>query len=322
MNKDSNIYKELTEIEINKILENCFEEKVEFASEIISGGLFNTTYHIKLLNRNDVILRVGPSNKELLLNFEHNLMDSEEIFYNKCKSEGVPCSNIIILDKDNRIINRDYMIVEYINSKPLSEIKISKNIENKIFEEVGTYTKRIHEIEGANFGRVFDVSKGKGFKLWSEYLYNEISEVGEKLVEFNIYSLEEVNLFKALIDKHKNLLDDIKRKSLIHGDLWSGNILVENNDEKYSVVAIIDGDRSLYGDSDFEFANEWITNESFMKGYGRDLNVDIKSKIRRKIYSFIYALIDSYVWYVEYNNEQCGQDNKNKALKLLNELVY
>ena len=52
-----------------------------------------------------MILRVGPSNKELLLNFEHNLMDSEEIFYNKCKSEGVPCSNIIILDKDNRIIN-------------------------------------------------------------------------------------------------------------------------------------------------------------------------------------------------------------------------
>lgn len=322
MNKTSKIYKELKKEELNKIIENYFGMGIKFKERLISGGLFNTTYYIEIPEKNKkVILRVGPVNRDLLMPFELNLMKDEEYVYKLCKNNKIPCSNVLLCDTEKKIINRDYMIVEYVDSKALSEIKISEDIENKLYYEVGQHISKLHSITSEKFGRVYDVSEGNGFSLWSEYLIDEVSKLSEKIRKFNIFDDEQLELFKSCIYKYKEILDEVKTPHLVHGDLWAGNILVENKNNNFNIAAIIDADRAIFGDIEFEFANPWITNKHFIEGYGKELSSDIKSEIRKKIYSLLYSLIDSYVWYVEYDNNELGLENKEKSLKLVEELL-
>lgn len=321
MNESSKIYKELSYDELNKIIKSNFGVD-KFEARLISGGLFNTTYRIKLLDsKREIILRVGPSNQELLLPFEHNLMLAEEKVYSILKKEDIPCSTIINCDVTREIINRNYMILEYIDSKPLSEVDLSNEIKSDIYKNLGAYVAKIHNINSNKFGRVYDVSKGNGFNLWSEYLYNEIIESKQNYINYNVFSEDEVKLFGDVILKYKEILDEIKMPHLIHADLWDGNVLIQSNEGKQEIAAIIDADRSVFGDIDFEFANPWIVNEDFIKGYGADLKDDADSEIRRKIYRMIYSIIDAYVWSIEYNNDKCGLENKDNAIKLALELI-
>ncbi|MGL5347220.1 MAG: aminoglycoside phosphotransferase family protein [Peptostreptococcaceae bacterium] len=322
MNKTSKIYKELSKDELTKIIENHIGGKIEFDTKLMSGGLFNTTYYINVdkLSK-EFILRVGPVNKHLLLPFERNLMKSEEYVYELCNQHNIPCSKVLVCDVDNTIINRDYMLVEYIDSKIISDIELNKEIEDSLYEEVGFYVSQLHNIKSNKFGRVYDVHIGEGFDLWSDFLLDEILKYEIKFKEFDIFNEDELNLFKSLIYKNKNILDEIKIPRLIHSDLWTGNILVREEDGKYSIPAIIDADRALYGDTDFEFANSWITNESLFKGYGKNLNDDKKSKIRRDIYRLLQLLIDTYVYFVEYDKYQWGVDSKANSINLANEIL-
>ena len=213
------------------------------------------------------------------------------------------------------------MIIEYVNSNPLSEVDIDKKNENRIYEEVGEYISKLHKIKSNKFGRVYDVLVGNGFNSWSEYLINEFLNIEIRLREFNIFNEDELNIIKSAIYKYKYTFEKVKTPYLIHGDLWAGNILISKNINEYSTVAIIDSDRALFGDREFEFANPWITSESFIKGYGKDLECDFDSRSRRAVYSLMYLLIDSYVWSIEYNNLKCGLENKISAIKLAKELL-
>ena len=69
---------------------------------------------------------------------------------------------------------------------------------------------------------------------------------------------------------HSAVLDAITVPHLIHGDLWYGNILV---DRERNLAAMIDGDRALFGDPEFELATGWMISDSFLEGYGRGLDM-------------------------------------------------
>lgn len=71
----------------------------------------------------------------------------------------------------------------------------------------------------------------------------------------------------AAFEDNLPLLAEITTPVLVHGDLWRGNVLISEDCEK--VVAIIDGDRAVFRDPAFEFANPWITSEAFIAGYGK-----------------------------------------------------
>jgi aminoglycoside phosphotransferase (APT) family kinase protein len=67
-------------------------------------------------------------------------------------------------------------------------------------------------------------------------------------------------------------LDKVKTPQLIHGDLWLRNILIRKQQGQYKISAILDWDRSLWGDPYFE----WILygtdpNPSFWQAYGKTM---------------------------------------------------
>ncbi|MDZ4991973.1 phosphotransferase [Clostridium perfringens] len=322
MNKDSKLFKELSNSELSILIDDYFGNNTKFEGSLITGGLFNTTYCIKLLNTNEkFILRVGPVNTDLLLPFELNLMKGEEYVYSLCEANNISSSKILKCDVSKKLIPRDYMIIEYIDSKPFSELKFDKETESFLYTEVGKHISKLHQITSKKFGRVYDVFNNKGFNSWSEFIFDEFQKVKNRLNEFDIFTEEELHSFESIIKRNFNLLDEIKTPHLVHCDLWTGNILIESYNSTPKVAAIIDADRSLFGDTDFELANPWIINEDFLNGYGMTSDDSHNKIIRKNIYRLINHLIEAYVWKVEYNNPIASENEKLNAIKLLNDIV-
>lgn len=324
MNTTSSLFKELSHNTISMLVYECFHQELQEA-RLLAGGLFNTTYLVAYGNPcKKAVLRVGPVNCHLLLPFEENLMQGEAYVYSLCEKSQIPCSKVLVCDTTKKLIDRNFMFVEYIESIPLSDETVPEIKKGKLYQQTGERTAQLHSITNDAFGRVSEIVKGIQYNSWFEFLYAQIESIQIKSIEHNAFDINLLEQVKALFLKHKNLLDTVTVPHLLHADLWSGNVLVKKVDGEYELAAIIDADRAIFGDIDYEFATPWIVNDDFIKGYQKESrweqSNDEKSMIKKQLYRLFCHLTDAYVWKIEYNNEQNYQENCEQIKEICNKL--
>lgn len=322
MNTKSRIFKEISNEEAQKIIKHYFPKSNIISSSPLKGGLFNTTYKLIIDSPyKELILRVGPVNRDCLLSFENNLMKAEEYVYKLLDENNIPSPTVVICDTSKSVIDRDFMITEYIKSISLSDKSIPESYRNKLYKEVGEYTYKVHAIKGNRFGRVSDFINGVSYNTWKDFLIYHVTEICKSCLDYYVFDKETIEKIIDVYESNQSLFENIIEPSLVHADLWAGNILVSENDNKgYEVAAIIDVDRAIFGDIDFEFASPWIINDAFISGYG-NIHVNENNKLKLNFYRLLYSVIDSYVWKVEYNDENEYIANKERTLELLSSLI-
>ena len=299
MNTGSSLFQEITEEEIQKILEAALHYKDSFSYRLLEGGLFNTTYLIECPGKGRYVLRLGPVNRHLLLDFEHNLMNAECYVYELCHNKGIPCSQVVYCDTSKKILDRDYMLVHYIESCSLAGAQLPPEEKSRIYRQVGSYMKLFHSIKGEGFGRVSTLLKGHSFDSWYEAVTYEINAVLKKGIHFQLWDDAYQKRLTDFFLQHKGILEKVTAATLLHTDLWEGNVLIKNG----SCVGIIDPDRAVFGDVEMEFVSPWMINDDFISGYGAiEHSPDWSTK--QKLYQVFFYITDAYVWSCEYNQPQ------------------
>lgn len=82
MNTESSLFREISLEDIKNITYRHLGTREISQARLMEGGLFNTTYHLICGSDNrQVILRLGPVNRHLLLGFEEHLMEAETYVY-------------------------------------------------------------------------------------------------------------------------------------------------------------------------------------------------------------------------------------------------
>ena len=119
---------------------------------------------------------------------------------------------------------------------------------------------------------------------------------------------------------YQALLDAIDTPRLLHADLWDGNVLVRPMSSGWEVAAIIDGDRALYGDIDFEFASGWMMTDAFFDGYGARPAETPECQRRRLLYKLLYELNDFNISLIEYDKPQDAEGHLAQVRKLVAQL--
>lgn len=310
----------MTDDERQAIVQKHFSPRTLQEWRLLSGGLFNTTYYLAFSDGLKVVLRLGPINRHLLMRFEENMMPAEAYVYSLCQAKNIPVSEVLFVDTEKDIVDRDFMCVRYIPGTPLSALELPEALKYRLYCEVGALTKQIHEITGPRFGRVSQILAGGGYSTWREAVLGEIEDWKTRAVPAALYTDQELAAIDAVFAKHGSLFDEIEEPRLMHADLWSGNVLIVGEGKDSHVAAIIDADRAIFGDIDFEFASQWMINDAFVEGYGRALLLDEKNATRRKLYALIYTLLDSYVWLCQYNNKEYSDNCHQNAIELVRQL--
>lgn len=307
------LFKTVSKQEINSIAQRFFLSDVK-GYKLLKGGMFNTAYSVLLENGRKAVFRFSPVNKSLLLPFENNLNRAELYSCELLKENNIPANRPLVSDFSKELTEREYIVFDFIEGFVLSDKKIKRKNKPRIYTEAGSIVKRIHGIKGEYYGRVSDSFNGKTFSSWSEFLLSDVNENGSLCAEKGVFSRELFEEIAVTFKKGKYLFEKVEEPCLIHGDLWAGNIMV--NESQTEIAAVIDTDRCMFGDPDMDLAAPWMINEDFLKGYGKVPNEDDRD-LKLLYYRLFYAIIDSYVWKEEYRNRL----NYRKSLKTIKRLL-
>ena len=292
--------------------------------ELLRGGLFNTTYRLDMESRT-VILRLGPVHREVLLPYERHLMASEPVIQEMMLRCGIPTSKTVFLDLGRTFLDRDVAAVEPIAGVSMASLEVDPVQVQNICRKAGELTRSIHAISAYDleecprhpYGRTSLVLGGKGSSSWKEAMLCELHQWAECAQFVALLPQETILRCVRCFEALSGVFDDIKEPRLVHGDLWFGNLLV---DECGDLQAIIDNDRSFFGDPDFDLMLPWMPSEPFMEGYGRDLDMSSGAVLRRKLYRFLLMLEDAYILKVEYRDPEGYQRSMDEIDSCLTEL--
>ncbi|MFS0869818.1 phosphotransferase [Paenibacillus xylanilyticus] len=292
---------------------------------LLQGGLFNTTYRIQLehADYSDVILRLAPEGTDPLLgdkddplfSFERKMMAAEPVVYEKYQKAGIPAPNVIVCDDSGSVIPRTYMFMEFIPSRQLDHSSISLSEKEKLYRQLGEYTAAMHRIEGISFGWPQGDGTMKGSDRWSEVLIAFAEETAYKAERVG-YMPGVGEQITSMFRNHSELFDEVTVPVLVHNDLWEANVLIHEKNGALSIAAIIDGDRSMFADREFE-AILSTAPPAFHKGYGQALDMSDKGLARRLAYRILSSYFNAYVHEYQVDQPQDGQRFRQRTLDLM-----
>ena len=99
---------------------------------------------------------------------------------------------------------------------------------------------------------------------------------------------------ELLIKNLDNYIPKNPKISLLHGDLWEGNILFNNN----KLVGLIDPG-IFFGHNEMEIAYlTWFNyvDKNFIDYYSNEIKINFEYKKYEKIYQLYYCLLNVYLW--------------------------
>ncbi len=301
---------------------------------LLSGGLFNTTYHIQLEHTEvtDVILRLAPErpvqrftntgNEDSaqafpLFSFERTMMAAEPVVYEHYRHAGIPAPEVLVCDESGLEVPRTYMFMAFIPSVQLDHSFIAQGDKEHLYTQLGMYTAAMHQIEGASFGWPQADGTIRGSNRWSEVLRALADETSKKATRITYMPGigEEIT---AIFEQHDTLFDQIKQPVLVHNDLWEANVLVHGEPGSMSIAAIIDGDRSMFADREYEVILS-TNSRPFHTGYGYALDKSFEGEARRLAYRLLSSYFNAYVHKHQVNQPVDGQRYEKRTIELLEE---
>ena len=194
----------------------------------------------------------------------------------------------------------DYiLIMEYIKNNGLKENNFEKNLAKNV--------AKIHEMKNQKYGFDFDTPIG-GLKQPSKFSNNWVNFYKEKRLGmiFELINKEnpmplEINKdIEKIINNIENILPKNPRPSLIHGDLWKGNILYYNG----KLVGLIDpGIYFAHNEMEISYLTwfKYVSN-NFLNYYSDFFKIDNYYKDYEPIYQLYYCLLNVHLWSREYIN--------------------
>ncbi len=267
-------------LEIEKLLDN---------KKIIDSKLLSDSFGINCLKI------VTDDSKEFIVKYYYKNNDE----FNAIKSET---DNLLFYSKQNfnqfpSIINYNdnLLIMSFVNNNDDQPSQTNDDLLNSIIS--------LHSNKSKNYGFNFDTQIGglrqinSSSKNWLEFYRDKRLTYIFNLVNKNQPMDKTINAkIDLLIKKIDNFIPNKPISSLLHGDLWEGNILFKNK----KFVGFIDPG-SFYGHNELEISylrwfNPKFIDENFLDKYNDHIKIDKYYLEYEPIYQLYYSLLNVYLW--------------------------
>ncbi len=275
--------------------------------QALSGGTFNTSYLITLMDQLNVVLRVAPPYTADAYWEEAFLMRREHAMQPFFAPIASLMPRTLLVDFTHQLIDRDYMFQSFIEGERwdliVDELLPTEN--NILWDQFGEITKLVHQVQGETFGLPLP---GFQFTSWSQVIVDRLERTLQAAQEQQL-EIPNLAFILEIIRSHPQRLDEIQTPRLLHGDLWLFNILVKRNENKPAIVGILDADRSWWGDPMADWTmfilkhtEEEQGHSHFWKAYGH--KEDTQSfRFRTTVYDAMHAGT-AFIWAVQHQDHE------------------
>ena len=248
----------------------------------IPTGKFNTSYLVHI-DHQELILRIAPPQDAVFVFYEKDMMKQEPGIHRLLlEKTDVPVANIVAFDDSRDLLDRDFLLMEYLPGTPLSS-SFGVDEDSCLFQ-VGQSLAQVHRLTAEQYGYLGEHHPMPPQSTWNEAFQVMWRKLIEDVVTVGYYTQEEANWLLSLLEKYLPLFDRESPSSLLHMDIWRQNILV---DTEGNLSGIVDWDRALWGDPEIEFAVLdycGISQPAFWEGYGTPRDTSPAAQVRRVFY--------------------------------------
>ncbi len=246
----------VTPDQIDAMCRRAFGSRTQVVAAVeLGNGMYNNTYRVDLGDGRPVILRVAPDPARQY-RVERELMRNEHASVPFLAPIGPMIPRTLAVDFTHEIIGRDYLFQTMLDGVPAPEGigEYPRASWTSFFRQMGEIASSIHGVRGDRFGPV----AGPSFDTWSEAVIASFTDLAADLNDTGLDS-GDVREVAAAADKHQTVLDEITEPRLLHGDLWTVNVMMEPGAAEPTITGVFDNDRTSWGDP----ASDWTI---FMAG--------------------------------------------------------
>ncbi|MFI5608261.1 phosphotransferase family protein [Amycolatopsis sp. NPDC051903] len=231
----------LTPEQIEAVAARAFGPGTEVVSAAELGwGGYNTTYRVELAD-GPVILRVAPEPARQT-RIEWQFMRNEYLAAPYFAPIAHLLPRTIAADFTHELVPRDYVVQAVLRGKAGPDVLPAYPPAERgpFYRELGRLTRLVHGVCGPGFGAV----AGPHFATWSEALVAYFADNALDLEDRGLVGAD-VREAGELAYRDAALLDEVTEPRLLHGDLWTVNVMLEPD---LTVTGVYDHDRSWWGD--------------------------------------------------------------------------
>ena len=204
----------------------------------LAGGDVNKAYGIELSNGVDIFMKANEKDNVDFFVQEANNLEA----ISKTNSIGTP--EVVALGTDNgEDVGYSFLLLKYVpedNKTNLFWENLARSLANMHKAESERFLPKDKLTKGCKFGFLQDNYIGRTkqintpTKTWIEFFRDNRLLPQFKLAQ-KYFENDEIKNFEKLIDKISDFLIEPEKPSLLHGDLWSGNILCGKNETPYLI---------------------------------------------------------------------------------------
>ena len=262
---------------IKKEIEERLDSTINDAKDL-SGGCISNAYKIIMESGKKFLLKVNnDAPADMFATEAHGLNELQ-----KANAVKVPGA---------KIFSENYIVTEFIETgrKPGS-----------FFRDFGQQFARLHRYKGSEFGFYEDnyigsnpqknLTDGNENKNWTEFYFNKRLLFQLMLCEKNGYATKELKKnFGQLEDKITEILTGSEEEpTLLHGDLWSGNYMVDDEGNPCIIDPAV-----YYGHREADLGMTKLFGgypEEFYKSYNESFPLKEGWEYRENIYKLYHVL--------------------------------
>ncbi|NLG48540.1 MAG: aminoglycoside phosphotransferase family protein [Chloroflexi bacterium] len=243
------------------------------------------------------VLRIAPPDDAGFLFYERLMMRQEPDLHALVRAHtSIPLPEIVGHDFSRARIPRDYVLMRALPGQPLSEARhITRDQFHRTLYQVGEYLAQLHRLTAPNclgldaYGYLGAHQPMPPQPTWPQAFRVMWNRLLDDVVACGAYTAAEGQAMRDLLERHADVFERPVTPSLLHMDVWSQNILI---DEQGNVTGLVDLDRALWGDVEIEFAVLdycGISEPPFWEGYGAPRDTSEPARIRQVFY-LLYEL--------------------------------
>lgn len=213
----------VTPDQIDAMCRRAFGSSVHVVSAVeLGNGMYNNTYRVEIGENSPVILRVAPEPARQY-RIERELMRNEHASVPFLAPIAPMIPRMLAADFTHEIIGRDYLFQTMLDGVPAQEGigHYPRPQWAYFFRQMGEIARSIHAVQGEHFGPV----TGPWFDTWSDAVIAFLADLAADLDDAGLDSAD-VRQVAAAAHEHEAVLDEVTEPRLLHGDLWTVNVMI------------------------------------------------------------------------------------------------
>jgi fructosamine-3-kinase len=280
-----------TETLTRLVLAHVDADPASFRFTPVRTGKHNTSYWVDS-DQGRFVLRIAPPDDAGFLFYERRMMRQEPDLHALIRARTtIPVAEVVGYDFSRMRVDRDYLLMTALPGTPLSDAPgLTLGQFQRSLRQVGEYLRQLHALTAGEclgveaYGYLGAHRPMEPQFTWAAAFRIMWNKLLDDVVACGSYTCGEAQAMRDLLDLYLEHIDHPVTPRLLHMDVWSQNILL---DEVGNVTGLVDFDRALWGDVEIEFAVLdycGISEPAFWEGYGALRDESPSALIRRQFY--------------------------------------